>query len=72
VLIERGHAGSGLYAILEGSVLVEVPERTRELDPGSIVGELALAETNGKRTARVRALTDVRVLALNRIDAEQL
>lgn len=66
LLIERGTHGSGLYVVLDGSVLVEAPGRTRELGPGSCVGEVALLSPNGRRTARVRASTDVRVLAVAR------
>jgi len=72
LLIERGHHGAGLYVVLDGSVVVEAPERTRELGPGSTIGERALLSPDGKRTARVRALTDARVLAVSRVDVEQL
>jgi CRP-like cAMP-binding protein len=72
VLIEHGQYGSGLYVILEGSVVVEAPEGTRELGPGAIIGERALFSPDGRRTARVRATTDVRVLAVDRVDLERL
>jgi CRP-like cAMP-binding protein len=72
LLIERGHHGAGLYVVLEGSVVVEAPERRRELGPGSCVGERALLSKDGRRTARVRALTDALVLAVSRIDVERL
>jgi CRP-like cAMP-binding protein len=71
-LIERGQHGSGLYVILEGSVVVEAPEGTRELGEGAVVGERALLSDHGLRTARVRAATDVRVLALDRAAFERL
>jgi CRP-like cAMP-binding protein len=72
VLIERGQYGSGLYVILEGTVVVEAPEGERRLGPTTIVGERALLSEDGIRTARVRAATDVRVLAVDRLDFEQL
>jgi CRP-like cAMP-binding protein len=72
VLIEPGQFGTGLYVILEGTVLVEAPERTRELGPGAVIGERALLSADGKRTARVRATSDVRVLAVDRIEFERL
>ena len=72
VLIERGQWGSGVYLILEGKVLVEAPEGERELGPTTIVGERALLSAEGIRTARVRAATDVRVLAVDRLDFERL
>lgn len=72
VLIERGQLGSGLYVILEGTVLVEAPEGTRELGAGELVGERALLSADGKRTARVRTTSNVRVLAVDRVDVERL
>jgi CRP-like cAMP-binding protein len=72
VLIEHGQHGSGLYLILEGTVVVEAPEGTRNLGEGAIVGERALLSDDGKRTARVRATSDLRVLAVDRTDFDRL
>jgi CRP-like cAMP-binding protein len=72
VLIERGQHGAGLYVILEGTVIVEAPEGTRDLGPGAVVGERALLSTDGLRTARVQATSDLRVLAIDRSRFEQL
>ena len=72
MLIERGQHGAGLFVILDGTVVVEAPEGTRELGAGAFVGERALFSDDGLRTARVRALTDVRVLAVDRVDFERL
>jgi CRP-like cAMP-binding protein len=72
VLIEHGQHGSGLYVILEGTVIVEAPEGTRELGPGAFVGERGLLSADGLRTARVRATSDIRVLAVDRIEFERL
>ncbi len=72
VLIESGQHGSGLYVILSGTVLVEAPEGTRELGPGAVIGERALLSADGTRTARVRTVTDVRVLAVDRVEFERL
>ena len=72
VLIEHGQHGSGLYLILEGTVVVEAPEGTRNLGEGAIVGERALLSEDGRRTARVRATSDLRVLAVERTDFERL
>lgn len=72
VLIEPGQHGAGLYVILAGTVLVEAPEGTRELGPGAVIGERALLSADGTRTARVRATTDVRVLAVDRVEFERL
>lgn len=72
VLIERGQHGAGLYVILEGTVVVEAPEGSRELGPGALIGERALLSADGTRTARVRTTSDVRVLAVDRIEIERL
>jgi len=72
LLTERGHAGAGMYLVLEGSVLVEAPERTQVLGPGTCIGERALLSPEGKRSARVRACTTVRALAVARPDFELL
>ena len=72
VLIERGQYGTGLYVILEGTALVEAPEGTKEIGPGTLVGERALLSEEGVRTARVRATSDLRVLAVDRLEFERL
>ena len=73
MLIERGQHGAGLYVILAGSIIVEAAQgQTRELGPGSYVGDLALRSRDGRRTARVRARTDVRAAAVPRSTFEDL
>jgi CRP/FNR family cyclic AMP-dependent transcriptional regulator len=72
VLIERGLPGSGMFVILDGTVAVELPHRTVELGPGELVGELALLTDQSHRTARVRAVGDVRCLAIGRTEFAQL
>jgi CRP-like cAMP-binding protein len=72
VLIERGQQGAGLFVILEGTVVVEAPEGTRDLGPGALVGERALLSADGRRTARVRAASDVRVLVVDRAEFDRL
>jgi CRP-like cAMP-binding protein len=72
VLIERGQFGSGLYLILEGTVVVEAPEGNVEFGPRSLIGERALLSAAGKRSARVRATSALRVLAVDRHEFERL
>lgn len=72
VLIERGQAGTGLYVVLEGSVVVEAPEGTRTLGVGSVIGERALLSPEGTRTARVRTTEPARVLAVARAAFDEL
>ena len=71
-LIERGRAGSGMFVLEEGEAVVEAPEGTRELGPGDVFGERALLGEEIERTARVRARTDVRCLAIARPEIERL
>ena len=72
MLIERGKPGTGLYLVVEGHIVVEAPEGSRELGPGSVVGERALLSEDGTRTARVRALTNGRVVAVDRAEVDRL
>ena len=72
VLIERGKPGTGLYVVVDGQLVVEAPEGTRELGPGAVVGEQALLSPDGLRTARVRALTDGVVVAVDRVEVDRL
>jgi CRP-like cAMP-binding protein len=72
VLIERGQHGGGLFVIVEGTVVVEAPEGNLEYGSGSVVGERALLSPVGRRAARVRAASDLRVLAVDRSEFERL
>lgn len=71
VLVEAGAEGSGMYVVEEGTVVVEREGRTIELGAGQFFGELALL-TDTQRTARVRAKTDARLLAIGRNQFRQL
>ena len=72
ILALQGDAGSGMFLILDGTVLVEWRGGTAELGAGNFVGELTLLAPGGTRNARVRAVTEVRCLALGRDDALEL
>jgi CRP/FNR family transcriptional regulator, cyclic AMP receptor protein len=72
MLIERDKPGTGLYVVVEGHIVVEAPEGTRELGPGSVVGERALLSADGTRSARVRALTYGKVIAVPRAEVDRL
>ena len=72
MLIERGKPGTGLYVVLEGKIVVEAPEGSRELGPGSVIGERALLSEDGTRSARVRALTFGKVIAVDRAEVDRL
>jgi CRP-like cAMP-binding protein len=58
--------GTGMFFISEGTVIVETKRDHVELGPGEFFGELALMTTDATRTARVRAQTPLRCLALDR------
>jgi CRP-like cAMP-binding protein len=71
-LIERGHPGAGLLVVEDGVVVVETHHGEVELGPGEPFGELALIGAAERRTARVRARTDVRCVTVPRVDLERL
>jgi CRP-like cAMP-binding protein len=56
----------------EGHAIVDAPEGSRELGPGDVFGERSLLGEDVERTARVRARTDVRCLAIARPEIERL
>jgi CRP-like cAMP-binding protein len=72
LLIQRGAPGSGMFVLEEGRAVVEAPEGERELGPGDVFGERALVGESLGRTARVRAVTQVRCLAIGRSAIERL
>jgi CRP-like cAMP-binding protein len=72
VLIERGKPGTGLFVLLDGTLVVEAPEGTRKFGPGAVIGERALLSADGRRTARVLALTDGVVVAVERAEIDRL
>lgn len=71
VLVQPRVAGSGLFVIEEGTVLVEHRSGRVELGPGEFFGELALL-TDRAHAARVRAKTAVRCLAIDRFAFSKL
>lgn len=67
-LMEQGRPGSEAFVIVEGRAAGYIGGVMKfELGPGEIVGEMALID-HRPRTAAVRALTDMKVLAF---DAER-
>ena len=69
VLALADDAGSGMYVVEEGTVVVELRGGTTiELGPGEFVGELTLLVPEAHRLGRIRAATDVRCLAIGRED----
>ena len=72
VLVQPGAAGSGMFFIAEGTAVVETKRDRVELGPGQFFGELALISEDETRTARVRAKTPLRCLALDRASFRKL
>ncbi len=72
ILALQGDPGSGMFVVLDGTVAVEWRGGSAELGKGHFVGELSLLAPGGSRNARVRALTEVRCLAIGRDDALEL
>jgi CRP/FNR family cyclic AMP-dependent transcriptional regulator len=69
VLVVRGGAGSGMYVVLEGTVVVELRGGLHtELGAGNFFGETALLVPTAVRGARVRASTAARCLSVPRDD----
>jgi len=72
VIVEHGHAGSGMFLLEEGTVSVELPGGPVELGPGEFFGELSILADDVPRTARVRSSTPIRALVIGRPDFAHL
>jgi CRP-like cAMP-binding protein len=73
ILTHPKQPGTGMFAIEDGRATVELRGGgTRHLGAGDCFGELALLTPEGRRTARVRAATDLKCLALSRDDFREL
>jgi CRP-like cAMP-binding protein len=66
VLAQAGDHGRGMFVVLDGSVVVERGDLHIEMGRSEFFGELALLVPDSPRIARVRALTDSRILAVSR------
>lgn len=72
ILIERGQPGSGVFIVEEGEASIDLPDGGKVTGgPGDFFGEISLL-TDTVRTARVRAATDVRGMAIGRRDFAHL
>jgi CRP-like cAMP-binding protein len=72
VLTQPGATGSGMFFIVDGTAVVQTRRDQVELGPGQFFGELALISSDATRTARVRAKTPLRCLALDRASFRSL
>lgn len=70
VLVRQGEPGREVYLLLDGVLGVEIDgQPIADLGPGVVIGERAVLSPDHRRTATVRALTPVRVAA---VDADSL
>ena len=72
VLAQAGDHGGGMFVVLDGTVVVERGDLHIEMGRDGFFGELALLVPDSPRIARVRAVTDARVIAVPRDMFEQL
>ena len=72
VLAQAGDHGGGMFVVLDGTVVVERGDLHIEMGSDAFFGELALLVPDSPRIARVRALTDARVLAVPRQTFDRL
>jgi voltage-gated potassium channel len=72
VLVQPGTKGTGMFFVAEGTAEVETKGSPVDLGPGQFFGELALMKGDATRTARVRAKTTLRCLALDRPSFQKL
>jgi CRP-like cAMP-binding protein len=71
-LAKAGDPAAGMFVVLDGSVMVERGPVHIEIQRHGFFGELALLVPGAPRSARVRAKTDARILAVPRETFEQL
>lgn len=72
ILVEQGKPGTEAYIVAEGEAAFEVAgERKGTIGPGEPIGEMALID-NRPRVGTVRALTPMKLLALDASGFRQL
>ena len=78
ILFREGERGDTLYLLLDGQVEIikslDTPDQRliRVQGPGALLGEMALLDPDGLRTASVRALTDIRLATLAQANFDAL
>ena len=72
VVALEGDPGSGMFVIVDGTATVEWRGGSVNLEAGTFFGELTLLAPGGRRTARVRAATEMHCLAIPRDAALEL
>lgn len=65
-IFHEGAPADSMYVIMEGTAEIRVGDRVVEISgPGRFIGEMALID-DGPRTATVRAVTECKLLAIDR------
>jgi CRP-like cAMP-binding protein len=72
VLVQANEPGSGVLILASGRATVELGEKSIDCVAGECIGELALILDDVVHVARVRAVTDVRGIAISRGDFKDL
>ncbi len=68
-LVKQGDEGKELFLVLDGVISIEVDgEAVADFGPGAVLGERALIEEAGRRTATMRAATKCKVAVAVRGD----
>jgi CRP-like cAMP-binding protein len=70
VLFHKGDGADGLYMVAEGRI--ELAEIGREIEPGSVFGEIALFSPDRRRTHTARCAEDCTVLSIDEGTVRQL
>jgi CRP-like cAMP-binding protein len=64
VLVDGENAASGLFLVMQGVLLVELPNESYERGAGQVVGEWE--KLDGSEDVRVTAQTEVRLIVVDR------
>src|SRR5262245_45150561 len=72
VLVQPGLVGAGLFLIEQGTATLSLHDKTVELGPGEMVGELALLDDRAVHTARVKTTSVVSGYCISRDDFTKL
>ena len=70
ILFHKGDGADSLYMVADGRI--ELAETGREIEPGSIFGEIALFSPDRRRTHTARCAEDCTVLSIDESTVKQL
>lgn len=66
IIFAKGESGANMYVLIEGTLEIRVGDTIVErVEPGNIVGEMALIEPNSPRSATVIAMSSCRLAPVN-------